>query len=175
MTYDIYLSFHHEDQEYADKFIEIFGGLVNVISPKIKRIENETGEEYIERFIEESGINSSTIIIVLVGIKSYKRKHVDWDISAGLIKKSSLVGICLPMRNDYNLNNVILETCPHRLADNVKSNYASIHKWTEDITKMENILVASQKRSENRVLLNNNRTLMKKDHHFCGAKGCECH
>ena len=175
MKYNTYLAYHHEDREYADKYIELFGELLNIVSPKITRVDEESGEEYIERCIENSGISKSSIVVVLTGPKTYKRKHVDWDIYAGLKKKAALVGICLPNRNDYILNKFILETYPHRLEDNVKTGYASIHKWTENQDIMRNILASAQKRSQNTLLMKNSRRLMQKDHHFCGARGCECH
>lgn len=174
MKEDIFLSYFHEDAEYKDKFEEIFADLINNKTVRLHDT-NMTSNDYIDTIINENNITNSSVVIVLTGSKTYKRKHVDWDIYAALKQKTALIGICLPNRNDYRLNKFITETFPHRLVDNVTSGYASINKWTEDYDKMSNIIKRSHIKSENINLINNRRSLQSKDYHFCGATGCDCH
>lgn len=172
MKSNIFLSYYHEDKEYSDKFQELFQNL----NTKTIRLTNNdySSDEYISNIINENNITNTTTTIVLLGPKTYKRKHIDWDIYAALKQKSSLIGICLPNRNDYRLNNLILETYPPRLHDNVTSGYATIIKWTENPEKIDNIIKRSYIKSEDTNLINNRRKLQSKDHHFCGV-GCDCH
>jgi hypothetical protein len=78
------------------------------------------------------------VVVVLVGPRTYCRKHVDWEIAAGLNKKvggySGLLGIWLPNHPDYGAGKSWSSTnTPPRLADNIRSGYASAYDWTNDV------------------------------------------
>ena len=64
----------------------------------------DKSDEYIKRLIREDKVSDSSVVIVLVGPNTRKRKHVDWEIYAGLRSSVNgsygLVGIMLPELNE---------------------------------------------------------------------------
>lgn len=130
----VFVSYYHrDDQYYRNEFERRFSHLFISKSVEPGDIDSDLSDEYIKRLIQEGYLTDSSVVMVLVGPKTYCRKHVDWEISAGLNKKvggySGLVGILLPefplsADNKYNYSDI-----PPRLADNVKSGYAEIYTW----------------------------------------------
>ncbi|MCM8885069.1 MAG: TIR domain-containing protein [Candidatus Thiodiazotropha sp.] len=130
----IFVSYYHkDDQYYRNEFERRFSHLFVSKSVEPGDIDSDLSDEYIKRLIQEGYLTDSSVVLVLVGLKTYCRKHVDWEISAGLNKKvggySGLVGILLPeyplsADNKYSYSNI-----PPRLADNLKSDYAEIYTW----------------------------------------------
>jgi hypothetical protein len=133
-VHSVFLSYFHEDDQYdKDRFEELFGHLFINESVQSDDINTDVSTEYIKRLIQEDYISDSSVVLVLVGVNTWKRKHVDWEISAGLNKKvegySGLLGILLP---DFPLSSdgkYSYDDIPPRLADNVKSKYAKIYTW----------------------------------------------
>ena len=136
----VFVSYHHEnDQQYKDFFIEKFAPYFIDKSVHYGEYSEDLSTDYIKRLIREEKITDSSIIVVLVGTDTYKRKHVDWEISAGLSSLaggySGLLGIILPTYynslQNYSLprNQYRYETIPPRLADNIISRYADIYNW----------------------------------------------
>lgn len=136
----VFISYHHaNDQYYKNQFEEKFGNLFINKSVGIGEINEELSTNYIKRLIQEDYITDSSVIVVLIGSETYKRKHVDWEISAALNKKaggySGLIGLLLPSyyTSQENLSlkgsGYNSTTIPARLNDNVASGYASIYKW----------------------------------------------
>ena len=89
-------------------------------------------------------MSDSSVVVVLVGPNTRKRKHVDWEIYAGLRSSingnSGLLGILLPefpltIDNKYSYDDL-----PRRLADNVKSGYAKIYTWEVAIRYFDTII-----------------------------------
>lgn len=131
----VFLSYYHdEDQYYRDKFESDFGHLFISKSVNPGDIETDLSTEYIKRLIQEGYITDSSVLAVLVGPKTCCRKHVDWEISAGLNKKaggySGLIGILLPEFPKTNDGKYYTDNLPARLADNVNSGYAVIYTWS---------------------------------------------
>ncbi len=130
----VFLSFyHHDDEKYRRKFEEKFGHLMVIKSVHPGDIDPENSSEYIKRLIRDGYIEDASVVVVLVGPKTKCRKHVDWEISAGLNKKvggySGLMGILLPAfpltrENKYNGSDL-----PERLRTNVDSGYAKLYSW----------------------------------------------
>ena len=92
----VFISFyHHDDQKYKN-YIDTY------INKSVSDGEYSTdnSDEYIKRMIREDKVSDSSVIVVLVGPNTKKRKHVDWEIYAGLRSSingsSGLVGILLP-------------------------------------------------------------------------------
>ncbi len=138
--HNVFISYHHtNDQLYKEIFVHDFQYYFIDKSVHIGEYAEDLSTQYIKRLIREEKITNSSIIVVLIGSETYKRKHVDWEISAGLTCKaggcSGLVGILLPTYYDnpknYCLNrgSYLYETIPPRLADNVKTKYANIYTW----------------------------------------------
>ena len=49
-----------------------------------------------KELIRENYISDTSVVVVLVGKNTYCRKHVDWEISAGLLNNAGLIGLALP-------------------------------------------------------------------------------
>lgn len=92
--------YHHDDQYFKHVFEGSFGHMFTNKSVEPGDIATDNSDEYIKRLIQEDYISDSSVVLVLVGRNTKSRKHVDWEISAGLNKKvngySGLVGILLP-------------------------------------------------------------------------------
>ncbi len=152
----VFLSFYHgDDQYYRNEFEAQFNHLFINKSVEPGDIESDLSDEYIKRLIQEGYLTDSSVVVVLVGPKTYCRKHVDWEIAAGLNKKvgghSGLVGILLPefplsSHNRYSYNDL-----PARLADNVKSDYSEIYTWDYVCSSDTLIKSAIQVAFDNRV------------------------
>lgn len=103
----VFLSYYHQDEQYRDAFEDLFGHLFINHSVKYGDIQTDLSTEYIKRLIREGHISNASVVIVLVGSKTYCRKHVDWEIAAGLTKTiggcgySGLLGLCLPNHPAY--------------------------------------------------------------------------
>jgi len=153
----VFVSYYHkEDQEYRDKFEKQFGHLFISKSVEPGEIDSNISDEYIKRLIQEEYISDTSVLIVLIGQKTYLRKHVDWEISAALDKRvgnnyAGLIGLILPTKNDYGAEKSFNPiTIPPRLYDNVKSGYAKIYDWTDSA---ENISGWIETAFKNRELL----------------------
>lgn len=159
----VFISFYHyDDQIYRDEFEKLFGHLFINKSVEDGDIDTDISDEYIKRLIREEYISDASVVIVLCGSNTWKRKHIDWEIYAGLDKKangySGLLGIHLPTHPDYQNDKYKSENIPPRLADNLNTKFASIIDWT---TNEETIQKHVQKAFENRSdsdLIDNSRT-----------------
>lgn len=93
---------------------------------------------------------------MLVGKNTKTRKHIDWEIYAGLRGSingnSGLIGILLPemqrSNNTYSYNDI-----PARLADNIKSGYSKMYNWDDAMKNFNSII---DEAFENRKKLKNN-------------------
>ncbi len=134
VRHNVFISYYHNaDQAYRDAFETAYGHLFISKSVNPGDITTDLNTDYIKRLIQEDYISDASVVIVLVGAKTYCRKHVDWEISAGLNKKvggySGMIGILLP---DIPLNEASeyqYDAIPARLADNAKSGFAAIYTW----------------------------------------------
>ncbi len=109
--------------------------------------DEELSDGYVKRLIQENNVSLSSVVVILIGAETYKRKHVDWEIYAGLTEKvgghSGLIGILLPTyysaieNSDLDENKYHINTIPQRLNDNLSTKYAKIYKW-EDVFRTNN-------------------------------------
>jgi hypothetical protein len=136
----VFISFYHyDDQTYKDDIDNHLSD--NIINKSVKSGEYDTdnSDEYIKRLIREDKVSDSSVVVVLVGNNTKKRKHVDWEIYAGLSASingsSGLVGILLP-----TFSGASLEDIPARLADNVKSGYAKLYSWNDAVENFDSII-----------------------------------
>ncbi|EGD46165.1 protein of unknown function DUF1863 [Ruminiclostridium papyrosolvens DSM 2782] len=157
--------YHYDDQWYKNRFEELFGNVLINKSVMDGDINTDLSTDYIKRLIQSGYLTDTSVLAVLVGPNTWKRKHVDWEISAALSKKvggySGLVGILLPefplSNNRYNYDDL-----PPRLADNVKSGYAEIYTWNDACSSSTTIKSIIETAFNNRVnkahLIDNTRT-----------------
>ena len=130
----VFLCYYHaSDQPYRDTFDRSYSHLFISKSVEPGDIATDLNAEYIKRLIQEGFITDASVVVVLVGRKTYCRKHVDWEISAGLNKKvggySGLLGILLPQFQLTADGKFLYKDLPPRLADNAKSAYADVYTW----------------------------------------------
>jgi hypothetical protein len=127
--------YHHDDEQYRSRFEQLFGHLFINKSVAPGDINSDLGTDYIKHLIQDGYVSDSSVVLVLVGAKTFCRKHVDWEISAGLNKKvggySGLLGICLPNHSDCGKDKYTPDLVPPRLVDNLKSKFAKLYDWTE--------------------------------------------
>jgi len=146
----VFLSFHHGNREtdakcglfWKDKFEALFHKHYSAIisrSVKVGDIKSGLLTETTRQIIRDKYIAEASVTIVLIGPETWKRKHVDWEISSSIKKteknpRCGLLGILLPTykgkTSENNLYNP--KTIPPRLYKNIEKGYASIHKWNED-------------------------------------------
>lgn len=147
--------FHNADQGYRDYFERTFGHLFISKSVMPGGIATDLSTDYIKRLIQDGYISDSSVIIVLVGAKTWSRKHVDWEISAGLSKKvggySGLIGVLLPSFPIQPGDQYRYDDLPARLADNAKSGYAEIYAWNWITASELNLKTAIQKAFDARI------------------------
>ena len=171
----VFVSFHSDDQVYRDKFDELFGEHFISVSVDRGDIDPDNDDEYIKQIIQQENIAQSSVVFVLYGAKTHKRKHVDWEISGGLCGKvgghKGLVVMLLPgfPQPPYNSLNQYDESLVYpylhpRTVANLKSGYANLYYWPGLYTDypgvqtfpMKNIIeTAFEKRDSHDALIDN--------------------
>ena len=130
----LFVSYHHKDQDYRDELDRHFNHLFINKSVCAGEIDTELSTEYVDRLIRDDYISDASVVLVLIGPRTYCRKHVDWEIAAGLNPKvrgrSGLFGMLLPNHPDYVSATYWRPLIPPRLLDNVDTGYAEIYHWT---------------------------------------------
>jgi len=164
VKHKVFISYYHKDDEYyRNKFEDLFGDLFINKSVKPGDIDASNSTDYIKHLIQENYISDASVTIVLVGPKTYCRKHVDWEISATLNKKvggySGLLGLCLPTHPDYQKDNYTQSIVPARLVDNLKTKYANLYDWTESRDNIKKrVEIAFNNRVDIKDSIDNSRT-----------------
>lgn len=72
----VFISFyHHDDQDYKDYIDKFLSG--NIINKSVQTGEynSDNSDEYIKRLIREDKISDSSVVVVLVGPNTKKRKR----------------------------------------------------------------------------------------------------
>jgi len=100
----VFISYHHFlDQEYKD-FLEEFNDEHQIFinqSVQIGEIDDSLPTEQIRETIRDDYLRDSSVLILLVGLETKNRKHIDWEIYSSmrdskLNKKSGILVINLP-------------------------------------------------------------------------------
>lgn len=103
----VFTSYHHRlDQGYKNRFVELgvqHGIFIDwgVDTGDIdERLDNQT----IRRKIRDEYLRDSSVTVLLVGLETRLRKHVDWELKSSMIngsvnKKSGIVVVNLPSTN----------------------------------------------------------------------------
>lgn len=131
----VFISYYHnDDQAYKNWLVQNYGNLFINKSVEIGDINTDVSTEYIKQLIQSDDfLADASVLIVLCGRNTWGRKHVDWEISGALSSKvggyAGVMGILLqdfPFQPEGKYN---YEDIPPRLADNVKTGYASVYSW----------------------------------------------
>lgn len=139
----VFVSYHHDnDQNYRDLFEGLFSDIHDIMvskSVQIGDIESNLKVDTIRQKIRDEYLGDSTVTVVLIGAETWKRKHVDWEISASIRDtasnpRSGLLGILLPTypRPDGDPTKYSRYTIPPRLHDNIECGFAKLYNWSED-------------------------------------------
>lgn len=141
-----FISYHHaNDQYYKDKFVKLFDDYLDIFIDKSVSdgdISDDCSSDYIMQKIREDYLSDSSVTIVLIGEETWKRKYVDWEISASIRNtqkdpRSGLLGIILPSHPNYTTEKYTPNIIPPRLYDNDKCSFAKIYKWSENPTVIQ--------------------------------------
>lgn len=165
----VFISFYHNDdqkyKDYIDKYLSR-----NIINKSVMdgEYDTENSDEYIKRLIREDKISDSSVVVVLVGPNTKNRKHVDWEIYAGLRSSvngnSGLIGIFLPTVRQAANGGYYYADMPARLADNIESKYADFYTWDYAINNFDEIIEkAYNNRVSRRNMIDNSRPQMQRN------------
>lgn len=170
-----FISYHHADEEEVAEFIDTFDYNQDILIARgiganmSGDIINSTNSEYIMRRIREEYLADTSVTIVMIGLETWGRKYVDWEIAASLrdtpsAKANGLLAITLP-----SVATNPGRKLPCRLADNIegedgKGGYARWWKYpgsADDLARY--IEIAYSNRTQKDYLRNNNRTLRQRN------------
>ena len=134
----VFVSFHHEDQGYKKKFVDMMKGDIVDKSVEDGDIDDtRSSTETIRQKIRDEFIRDATVTVVLIGPCTWQRKHVDWEIGSSLRdthrnSRCGLLGILLPNHANYRMVEYNPSLIPPRLADNCggKDPFARICRWS---------------------------------------------
>lgn len=152
--------YHKEDQEYRERFENLFGDLVISKSVNDGDIDSDNSDEYIKQLIQKNYLNQTTVLVVLIGSKTKCRKHVDWEISGALNVKvgdryAGILGLILPNNENYSTDIISEINIPKRLFANIDSGYAIVKKWTESRNEMQGYIeMAYNNRKDVELIIN---------------------
>ena len=138
----VFVSFHEEDIRYKENFVRMMGKRIVDRSVDTGNID-DTGLKTttVRQKIRDEYIRDTTVTIVLIGPRTWQRKHVDWEISASIIERPSnprcgLLGLLLPTHSDYrkDAQDRNPRLIPPRLARNIEGNnpFAVIYDWPKN-------------------------------------------
>ncbi len=139
--HNVFISYHHKnDEAYKIEFERLFSGVYDILETKAVSdgdIDPYIKTETIRQKIRDEFIRSASVTVVLIGSETWKRKHVDWEISSSirdtqLNSRTGLIGIILPSYTRSDTRNYNKGTIPPRLQDNIDCEFAKIYNWSND-------------------------------------------
>ena len=100
----VFISYHHENDQYYKNYLVNIGSQYKIFlnySVDTGDISDYLSDEAIREKIRDEYLRDSTVTIVLVGLETKGRKHVDWEIYSSMIdgkvnKKSGILVANLP-------------------------------------------------------------------------------
>jgi len=105
----VFISYHHgNDQPYKNRLLEINNLHRIFIDQSVDTgdISDALNDAAIREKIRDEYLRDTTVTIVLVGLETKGRKHVDWEIYSSMFdgtvnKRSGILVVCLPPTLDY--------------------------------------------------------------------------
>jgi hypothetical protein len=144
-VHKVFVSYHHHNDESYKRIFELryhnrFGRVITR-SVKDGDISPESSDDTIRARIRDEHLRDSSVTIVLVGTETWKRKHVDWEISSSLrdteLKpRSALLGILLPSYQRA-FGKYSQFVTPPRLHFNIDCGYAPVYPWSENPNEVQ--------------------------------------
>ena len=138
----VFISFHEQDIKYKEEFVRRMGTRIVDRSVDTGNID-DTGlkTDTVRQKIRDEYIRDATVAIVLIGPRTWQRKHVDWEIGSSIRRtrrnsRCGLLGIVLPNHSNYGRKQVKPRLMPPRLADNWQGEdpYTLIYHWPDPWT-----------------------------------------
>lgn len=139
--HNVFISYHHKnDESYKLEFEQLFSGIYDIMETKAVSdgdINPDLKTDTIRQKIRDEFIRSASVTIVLIGSETWKRKHVDWEISSSIRdtqynSRTGLLGIILPTYPRTDMSKYNKCTIPPRLQDNIECGFAKIYNWSND-------------------------------------------
>ena len=135
----VFISYHHDqDQRYKEKFVRMMGDHIVDESVNTEIDDDQLPTERTLQIIREEHISTASVMVVLIGRCTWRRKYVDWEIGASLTDtdmnpRCGLLGIILPDHPDYDSDEYDPHLIPPRLADNLEGDnaFAHIYDWPD--------------------------------------------
>ena len=133
----VFISFHGQDIKRKEAFVRMMGKRIVDRSVDTGNID-DTGVKVttVRQKIRDDYIADATVTIVLIGLCTWQRKHVDWEICSSVRKtkrnsRCGLVGILLPNHPDHGKRTFNDRLISPRLADNCEGDdpYSLIYDW----------------------------------------------
>ncbi len=129
--HNVFISYHHaNDQYYKDELLRLNSIYDIFIDKSVNTgdIDDNLSAESICTKIRDEYLKDSTVTILLVGLETHKRKHIDWEIYSSMYdgtvnKKSGILVINLPSVNNSDF------TVGHG-DEEKKTIYPNITSWT---------------------------------------------
>lgn len=138
----IFISYYRtDDQHYRERFGELFTDVYGITlfkSVQMRDFDNKKfSTERIRQYIRDEYLQDSTVTVVLVGVNTWQRKSVDWEISSSIRQteyntRSGLLGILLPTYSRPLGKHYDPHTIPPRLSDNIACGFSKIYTWNEE-------------------------------------------
>lgn len=107
--HNVFISYHHDnDQIYKEELLKLNGVGENRIfvdgSVNTGDISDDLSDEEIREKIRDEYLRDTTVTIVIVGLETKGRKHIDWEIYSSMFdgtvnKKSGILVVKLPSTN----------------------------------------------------------------------------
>src|SRR5690606_31609056 len=96
--HEVFISYHHEnDQEAKELLIKMNSqfDLFDGYSVREGDIDDDLEPETIRRIIRDHYIKEATVLLLLCGVETKLRKHIDWEINAAMFntEKNPRMGI----------------------------------------------------------------------------------
>ena len=133
----VFISYHHtNDQSYKNYLVQMGTQHEIFIDRSVDTgdIPDHLSDESIREKIRDEYLRDSTVTIVLVGLETKRRKHIDWEIYSSMIdgkinKKSGILVVNLPSTRCTYF------TAPHDYEKN--EIYPEWKKWTSIDSRTE--------------------------------------
>ncbi|MCL1078612.1 hypothetical protein D5R81_11925 [Parashewanella spongiae] len=169
--HNVFISYHHKNDEgYKTEFERLFSGVYDILETKAVSdgdIDPYIKTETIRQKIRDDFIRSASVTVVLIGSETWKRKHVDWEISSSirdtqLNSRTGLIGIILPTYPRTDTSKYSKGTIPPRLQDNIDCGFAKIYNWSNDSYEVQKWIHEAFKRRK-QVNPNNSREMFRQN------------
>ena len=133
----VFISFHNCDLKWKEMFVEeMVDRTIDESVDTCDIVDSNKKVADVRRIIRDEYIRHATVTVVLIGRKTWQRKHVDWEIGASLRAtkrnaRTGLVGIVLPCHPSHSSKQINPRLIPPRLADNSCGDdpFAKIYDW----------------------------------------------